>query len=1284
MTVTGVNDDPVAQNDVLSTDEDASLTFNPLENNGSGPDFDTDTNDTIMVSDIDGISALSAIVTLNGDGTVTYDPRVSDTLQNLSAMDSPVVDSFSYTISDVSGATATAQVSITVSGQNDNPHAATDTLATNEDMTVLFNPLIDNGNGPDFDTDITDTIMVSDIDAASVLGATMTLDENGTVTYDPTNSASLQNLSATDGPVNDSFFYTISDESGATSTAQVSITVSGRNDNPNAANDVLATNKDTRISFNPLSDNGNGPDSDPDSTDVLTVSSVDSESSLGATVTLNEDGTVTYDPTMAATLQGLNMTDAPLVDTFDYTSSDGNGGTDTATVTVTVTGPEGHFTIGGVFQIAQNNSMNTFQVLENDMPLPPGTGTFMVDSAQASVAGATAVPSADGQGIDYTPAPDFLGRDIVTYSILSSTDETDTAFATFEVTKGKSELDKHIHANLRVYVNGEKVANPPENIGVESTSPTTIFTSETHTHDPDGRLHIHSINDVPKTEPSTLGDFFMTWQTNAGLAGNDPNAIFNENQIYDNVVNTNSQIHMFVNGLPNFEYENYVPENEDDIVIIYGPTMNVETPFVLPIGDVTVEVGSPLHIPLDGFDLHHDDLTFTAVSDDPSIIKTTILEVNRNMRLTVEDIGVMNFRFFDGRTPRVTNQISQLVPFYAEVPFHRILNDFVIQGGDITNGNGTGGSKLGNFDDQYHVDLQHNRTGLLSMAKSSDDTNDSQFFVTEGQSRHLDGNHSIFGILLEGENVRQIISDVPTDGGGVPTGDPVIIQSGEVYTDNENGVLMLEVVDGITEGSTDITINVQDSKGNSMSWTFNTVVGPETANGAPFLTDGIVADVTTATNTSFEIPVSAVDFEDDPFVIGTNRSYLEQVIEFENENDELGVTSPGTTDFGYQGTNWNGGTVLATGNTALHSSGLFAYEFGADGGEITFDFPMVFTEFFFVHGLGQPEGTATAFDATDNEVDSVDSILATTFNDTNVFDLVRLQNGPSFDPISRITFTGGVVDSFNFFGEFGFDVDQNAGIITATPPIGMVGTTDIQVQVEQSDTVRSDTSDPFDSQIVLVTVVEATQPLLASTVGDRNLATPVESTISSDDPRLRVAFQSALSTWQGALAIPAAFDVDLEVRDLDDRRLATTTVLAISENGLPSFSRIVIDNDGAGQGWHTDVDQNPAADEYDLYTVLLHEIGHALGFQKAIASYPGSNDGHSITADDEHGVHLDGNEHRRDLMNHQLPLGERRLPSNLDLQILHSYYGDALSHGQLANEIESIDLVFREYVDHLH
>ncbi len=98
----------------------------------------------------------------------------------------------------------------------------------------------------------------------------------------------------------------------------------------------------------------------------------------------------------------------------------------------------------------------------------------------------------------------------------------------------------------------------------------------------------------------------------------------------------------------------------------------------------------------------------------------------------------MVFELFDQEASRVTNRIKSLVEsgFYnkttsGQIIFHRVIDNFVIQAGDPT-GTGSGGSSLADFDDQFDVDLQHNRTGVLSYAKSSDDTNDSQFFITEG------------------------------------------------------------------------------------------------------------------------------------------------------------------------------------------------------------------------------------------------------------------------------------------------------------------------------------------------------------------------------------------------------------------------------------------------------------------------------------------------------------------------------------------------------------------------
>ena len=216
--------------------------------------------------------------------------------------------------------------------------------------------------------------------------------------------------------------------------------------------------------------------------------------------------------------------------------------------------------------------------------------------------------------------------------------------------------------------------------------------------------------------------------------------------------------------------------------------------------DQAVLAGSPLHIPLNGFDPTGGRLTFSVESSDP-LITAEVLSGNRSLRMQVDDYGAMTFELFESRTPRATSQMIELAEsgFFDETIFHRVINNFVIQGGDPT-GTGSGGSTLGDFDDQFHVDLQHNRTGLLSMAKTTDDTNDSQFFITEGSTRHLDFNHSIFGLLTEGEGVRAAISDVAVEGDNRPV-TPVVLHEVEIFDDLENGVLMLSAAEEIGRAS---------------------------------------------------------------------------------------------------------------------------------------------------------------------------------------------------------------------------------------------------------------------------------------------------------------------------------------------------------------------------------------------------------------------------------------------------------------------------------------------------
>ncbi|HSC77929.1 MAG TPA: peptidylprolyl isomerase [Candidatus Acidoferrales bacterium] len=153
-------------------------------------------------------------------------------------------------------------------------------------------------------------------------------------------------------------------------------------------------------------------------------------------------------------------------------------------------------------------------------------------------------------------------------------------------------------------------------------------------------------------------------------------------------------------------------------------------------------------------------------------------------------MGRMVCRLFADKAPRTVENFIELAegrkewtdpntneyvkrPFYNGLAFHRVIPDFMIQGG-CPLGNGTGGPGY-EFEDEFHKDLKHDSPGVLSMANAGPDTNGSQFFVTVAATPWLDNRHSVFGKIVEGLEVAVKISQVARDRNDKPR-TPVVLE----------------------------------------------------------------------------------------------------------------------------------------------------------------------------------------------------------------------------------------------------------------------------------------------------------------------------------------------------------------------------------------------------------------------------------------------------------------------------------------------------------------------------
>lgn len=323
------------------------------------------------------------------------------------------------------------------------------------------------------------------------------------------------------------------------------------------------------------------------------------------------------------------------------------------------------------------------------------------------------------------------------------------------------------------------------------------------------------------------------------------------------------------------------------------------TPTFLEVPNQTVRAGSPLHVPIDAYDPNGGPLTVTVTSSNPSVIAAEMVTNPKSVKMVVNGYGEMVFRLFADEAPRPVGQFTQLAEsgFYNQagsnkVIFHRVVDGFMIQSGDPT-GTGSGGSDIGDFDDQFNLNLQHNRTGVLSYAKAGPDTNDSQFFITEVATRHLDFKHSVFGQLIEGEAVREGISrtKVTSQSSGEVSRpvNEVVINSVETFDDTENGLVRLKALG--TTGTSTITVTVTNSTGQTFSRTFTATAAADNSNGAPFLNDITVPPI--AAGQTVTVQLSSQDKEGDAVRYDAVRQgSVPYQFNVDNQSGQLTVTAP--------------------------------------------------------------------------------------------------------------------------------------------------------------------------------------------------------------------------------------------------------------------------------------------------------------------------------------------------------------------------------------------------------
>ncbi|MBL0047301.1 MAG: tandem-95 repeat protein [Bacteroidetes bacterium] len=561
ITVTPVNDAPIAVDDVYSTNEDVVLNGSTILVNDSDPE-----NDVLTVNTTPIVNVVNGTLILNANGTFTYTPNANFT----------GIDFFIYSVCDngIPSQCSQATVTINVDPINDAPIAVDDNATTPEDVVLNGASVLLNDADPENDAlTVTTTPVIAPVNGVLVLNA------NGTYTYTP--NANFNG--------SDSFVYQVCDNGTPVecSTATVFITITPVNDAPIAVDDNASTTEDVVLNGTTVLANDNDPEGG-----ILTVNTTPVVAPISGILVLNANGTYTYTPNL-----NFNGTDS-----FVYSVCDNGIPTQCAQATVFITvNPVNDTPVAGddVYTIAEDNVLNGSTVLANDAD--PENGVLTVNTTPiTNVTNGTLVLNSDGT-FTYTPNLNFNGVDFFVYTVCDDGVPIECTQATVTITvtpvnDAPIAIDDNANTLEGITLNGTTVlandSDPENDVLTVNTTPLvnvsngtlTLNGNGTYTYIPnplfngfDTFTYVVCDNGVPSICDTAIVTIAVGAVNNAPIAVNDVYTTPEDIVLNGNVLTNDSDPEndsLFVNTTPVVNVANGVLILNVDGTFTYTPNAN--------------------------------------------------------------------------------------------------------------------------------------------------------------------------------------------------------------------------------------------------------------------------------------------------------------------------------------------------------------------------------------------------------------------------------------------------------------------------------------------------------------------------------------------------------------------------------------------------------------------------------------------------------------------------------------------------------------------------------------